>query len=53
VGVSAFIVSDEADAVAVLADTVWDHYGLATAGTLRHAGYQALRLFDTGRGLKQ
>lgn len=40
--VSAFIVSDEADAVAVLADTVWDHYGLATAGTLRRAGYQII-----------
>jgi hypothetical protein len=40
--VSAFIVSDEADAVAMLADTVWDHYGLATAGTLRRAGYQII-----------
>ena len=40
--VSAFIVSDEADAVAILADTVWDHYGLATAGTLRRAGYQII-----------
>ncbi len=40
--VSAFIVIDEADAVAILADTVWDHYGLATAGTLRRAGYQII-----------
>jgi hypothetical protein len=40
--VSAFIVRDEVDAVAILADTVWDHYGLATAGTLRRAGYQII-----------
>jgi hypothetical protein len=40
--VSAFIVRDEAEAVAILADTVWDHYGLATAGTLRRAGYQII-----------
>jgi len=37
--VSAFVVADETDAAALLLDTTWGHYGLATVGTLREAGY--------------
>jgi hypothetical protein len=37
--VSAFFVADKADAVALLVDTTWDHYGLATVGALKAAGY--------------
>ncbi|MGH9106236.1 MAG: hypothetical protein ACRDZX_10445 [Acidimicrobiales bacterium] len=40
--VSAFFVADEADAVALLEDTTWDHYGLATVGTLKEAGYDVV-----------
>jgi hypothetical protein len=37
--VSAFFVADKADAVALLVDTTWDHYGLATVGALKEASY--------------
>jgi hypothetical protein len=40
--VSAFLVDDEADAVAILADTVWEHYGLTSAGALRAARYDLI-----------
>jgi hypothetical protein len=40
--VSAFLVSDEVDAVAILADTAWDHYGLTTAGAQRAAGHEII-----------
>ena len=39
---SAFLVTEEAEASRLLADTTWDHYGLCTAGAIRAAGYDIL-----------
>jgi hypothetical protein len=40
--VSAFLVESESDARGMLKDVVWAHYGLATAGVIRSAGYAVI-----------
>lgn len=40
--VSAFLVANEDEAVMLLTDTTWDHYGLCTAGVIRAAGYDII-----------
>jgi hypothetical protein len=40
--VSAFLVESESDARTMLEDVIWGHYGLATAGTIRSAGYEVI-----------
>jgi hypothetical protein len=40
--VSAFLVESESEARTMLEDVIWGHYGLATAGAIRSAGYEVI-----------